>query len=91
MLRNTWTAIAYADGAFADDRTYEIELVDRIGGGDAYSAGFLYGLLTGDVAKGVVYGNAFSALKQASWGDLNFATHAEVEAQVHGAGTRIIR
>lgn len=91
VLRNTWTAIAYADGAFADDRTYEIELVDRIGGGDAYSAGFLYGLLTGDVAKGVVYGNAFSALKQASWGDLNFATHAEVEAQVHGAGTRIIR
>ncbi|MHB8398145.1 MAG: PfkB family carbohydrate kinase [Candidatus Limnocylindrales bacterium] len=91
VLRNTWTAIAYSDGAFVDDRTYELELVDRIGGGDAYAAGFLYGLLTGDVEKGVRYGNAFSAIKQASWEDFNYATMAEVEAQLHGAGSRIIR
>jgi 2-dehydro-3-deoxygluconokinase len=91
VLRNTWTAIAYADGAVVDDRVYELELVDRIGGGDAYAAGFLYGLLTGDVERGVRYGNAFSAIKQASWEDFNYATLGEVEAQLKGAGSRIVR
>jgi 2-dehydro-3-deoxygluconokinase len=91
VLHNTWTAIAYADGAIVDDRVYDLELVDRVGGGDAYAAGFLYGLLTGDVAKGVRYGNAFSALKQASWDDFNYTTLAEVEAQLKGAGSRIVR
>ncbi|HVA85352.1 MAG TPA: hypothetical protein VNF73_03425 [Candidatus Saccharimonadales bacterium] len=37
------------------------------------------------------YGNAFSAIKQASWEDFNYATLAEVEAQLHGAGSRIVR
>jgi 2-dehydro-3-deoxygluconokinase len=91
VRRNTWSAIAYSDGVFVDDRTYELELVDRVGGGDAYASGFLYGLLTGDVDKGVRYGNAFSALKQASWGDFNFATLGEVEAQLAGSGSRIVR
>jgi 2-dehydro-3-deoxygluconokinase len=91
VWRNTWTAIAYADGTFYDDRTYDIEVVDRIGGGDAYSAGFLYGYLTGDVEKGVHYGNAFSALGQTAWGDLNWATLSEVEAQLRGVGLRIAR
>ena len=91
VLRNTWTAIAYSEGRFVDDRTYDLELVDRVGGGDAYAAGFLYGLLTGDIDKGVRYGNAFSALKQASWEDFNYATRAEVEALLQGAGTRIAR
>jgi 2-dehydro-3-deoxygluconokinase len=91
VLRNTWTAIAYSDGAFVGDRTYDLELVDRVGGGDAYAAGFLYGLLIGDIEKGVRYGNAFSALKQASWEDFNYATLAEVEAQLGGSGSRIVR
>ncbi len=91
VLRNTWTAIAYADGAIVDDRVYDLELVDRVGGGDAYAAGFLYGLLTGDVHKGVRYGNAFSAIKQASWEDFNYASLNEVEAQLKGAGSRIVR
>ena len=91
VLRNTWTAIAYAGGTVVDDRTYELELVDRIGGGDAYAAGFLYGLLTGDVERGVRYGNAFSAIKQASWEDFNYATLGEVESQLQGVGSRIVR
>jgi len=91
VWRNTWTAIAYADGTFYDDVTYEIEVVDRVGGGDSYTAGFLYGYLTEGVAKGVRYGNAFSALKQTSWGDLNWTTLEEVEALLKGAGLRISR
>lgn len=91
VWRNTWTAIAYADGTFYDDVTYEIEVVDRVGGGDNYTAGFLYGYLTDGVAKGVRYGNAFSALKQTSWGDINWTTLEEVEALLKGAGLRISR
>jgi len=91
IWRNTWTAIAYANGTFYDDVTYEIEVVDRVGGGDNYTAGFLYGYLTEGVAKGVRYGNAFSALKQTSWGDLNWTTLEEVEALLKGAGLRISR
>ncbi len=62
-----------------------------IGGGDAYAAGFLYGLLTADVATGVRYGNAFSALKQTSWGDLGYATVEEVETLLRGERSRIVR
>jgi 2-dehydro-3-deoxygluconokinase len=91
VLRNTWTAIAWADGAIVDDRVYDIELVDRIGGGDAYAAGFVYGLLKADVSTGVRYGNAASALKQTMWGDLNYATLDEVEALLRGGGSRIVR
>jgi 2-dehydro-3-deoxygluconokinase len=91
VLRNTWTAIALADGVDYDDRTYDVEIVDRVGGGDAYAAGFLYGWLTGDVARGVRYGNAFSALQQTVPGDLAWVTLAEVEARLAGVGLRIAR
>lgn len=91
VLRNQWTAIAYADDEFARDRTYDIEIVDRVGGGDAYAAGFVYGLLKTDVAAAVRYGNAFSALKQATWSDFCWATRDEVEALLAGSGLRIVR
>lgn len=92
VWRNTWTAIAVdREGNVYNDRVYEIEIVDRVGGGDAYTAGFLYGYLTQGVAAGVQYGNAFSALKQTSWGDFNWATRAEVEALLKGSGLRIAR
>jgi 2-dehydro-3-deoxygluconokinase len=91
VLRNTWTAIAYADGVDYDDRTYDIEVVDRVGGGDGYASGFLFGWLTGDVSKAVRYGNAFSAVQQTIPGDLAWITVAEVEAQLSGAGLRIAR
>ncbi len=91
VWRNTWTVFAYADGTFYDDTTYDVEVVDRLGAGDAYSAGFIYGYLTGGVEKGVHYGNAFSALKHTMWGDLNWATREEVEARLKGSGLRISR
>ncbi len=86
MWRNNWTAIAYADGTIYDDMTYELELVDRVGGGDSFTAGFLYGYLTGDVQKGVKYGNATSAIKQTNPGDINWATLEEVESLAQGGG-----
>jgi 2-dehydro-3-deoxygluconokinase len=91
VLRNQWTAIAYADGEIVKDREYDIEIVDRIGGGDAYAAGFIYGYLGGDVQNGVRYGNALSALKQTTWSDFSWSTKAEVEALLGGASLRIAR
>jgi 2-dehydro-3-deoxygluconokinase len=86
MWRNDWTAIAYEDGKIYDDMTYKLELVDRVGGGDSFTAGFLYGYLTGGTEKGVKYGNATSAIKQTNPGDMNWCTHEEVESLAEGGG-----
>ncbi len=91
VLRNRWTAIAYTAGKIYDDRTYDVEIVDRVGAGDSYTAGFIYGFLTGDVEKGVKYGNAFSALKHSIPSDTNWATLQEVENLLKGGGLRISR
>ena len=92
VLRNNWTAIAYQDGKIFKDRKYEVEIVDRVGAGDSFTAGFLYGWLKEkDVQKGVQYGNAFAALKHTVPGDFNWSTKEEVENQLKGAGLRISR
>jgi 2-dehydro-3-deoxygluconokinase len=92
VWKNRWTAIAYHDGKVLRDRTYEVEIVDRVGAGDSFTAGFLYGWLKlKDVEKGVQYGNAFSALKHTLPGDFNWSTQEEAENQLKGAGLRISR
>jgi 2-dehydro-3-deoxygluconokinase len=92
VWRNNWTAIAYHEGKILRDRKYEVEIVDRVGAGDSFTAGFLYGWLKlKDVEKGVQYGNAFAALKHTVPGDFNWCTLEEVENQLKGAGLRISR
>ncbi|MHA2059644.1 MAG: PfkB family carbohydrate kinase [Candidatus Ranarchaeia archaeon] len=87
VLKNTWGAMVYRDGKVYTDRRYEIEVIDRVGGGDSFSAGLIYGYLTmDDVQKGLEFGNAFSALKHSVPGDLNYITQAEVEKLVKGSG-----
>ena len=91
VLRNRWTAIAYSAGKIYEDRTYDVEIVDRVGAGDSFSAGFIYGYLTDDVEKGLKLGNAYSALKHSIPGDTNWATLQEVENQIKSASLRISR
>jgi 2-dehydro-3-deoxygluconokinase len=92
VWKNTWTAIAFADGKIYKTRTYEVDIVDRVGGGDSFTAGFLWAWIREkDIQKGVDYGVAFSALKHSIPGDFNWCTLEEVEAQVKGAGLRIAR
>ena len=91
VLRNRWTAIAYSAGKIYEDRTYDVEIVDRVGAGDSFSAGFIYGYLTSDVEKGLKLGNAYSALKHSIPGDTNWATLQEVENQIKSASLRISR
>ena len=92
VWRNTWSAIAYADGKFYDDIKYDLEIVDRVGGGDSFSAGFIYGYLAKNTYDSAVrYGNAFSSLKQTIPGDFNWATLDEVEKLLKGASLRVAR
>jgi len=92
VWRNHWTAIAYQDGKIYKDKKYEVEIVDRVGAGDSFTAGFLYGWIKEkDVEKGVRYGNAFAALKHTVPGDFNWCSIEEVETQLKGAGLRISR
>ena len=91
MWKNNWTAIAYADGQFYADKTYEVEIVDRVGGGDSFTAGFLTGYLEDGIDRGVKLGNALAALKHSIPGDLNLSTRDEVEALLKKGGLRISR
>lgn len=91
VLRNNWSAFAYANKQFHESAKYPCELIDRVGAGDSFTAGFVYGYLTGDVQKGVDYGTAFSAIKHSIPGDLNWASLEEVETLLKGGGSRIQR
>lgn len=88
---NSWSAIAYHDGRFITDVKREVEIVDRVGGGDSFAGGFIYGYLTGDVEYGLRFGNAFSAIKHSIPGDFAWITKEEVEAVMGGAGLRVQR
>ena len=93
VWRNQWTAIAYEADTDTIHRapTYDIEVVDRVGSGDSFVGGFLYGYLTEGTSKGVRYGVGMSALKQTIPGDLCWATVEEVERVLDGGGLRIVR
>jgi len=92
VWKNNWTAIAYQEGKLFRDKKYEVEIVDRVGAGDAFTSGLLYGWLRlKDVQKGIQYGNAFAALKHTLPGDFNWSTMEEVEALLKGGGLRISR
>ena len=91
VWRNTWTAIVYAGGEVYRGPKYEIEVVDRVGAGDSFTGGFLYGYLTQGPEAGVSYGVAVSALKQTNPGDICWATVEEVERLLRGGGLRIVR
>jgi 2-dehydro-3-deoxygluconokinase len=91
VWKNTWTAIAYRDGTVFRTRSYEVEIVDRLGAGDSFAAGLIHGLLDDDVQKGLDFGVAASALKHSLPGDFAWITREEVEALLKGPGLRISR
>ena len=91
VWRNTWTAIVYANGKLFRGPKFEMEIVDRVGAGDSFAGGFLYGWLTDGPEAGVNYGVAISALAQTNPGDLCWATKAEAERLLKGGGLRIVR
>ena len=91
VWRNVVSAVGHAGGRTVQAPVYEVEIVDRLGSGDAFVAGLIDGLLDGDLEKGLAYGTAMSALKHTIPGDFPWLTRAEVEGLIQGGGLRISR
>jgi 2-dehydro-3-deoxygluconokinase len=91
VWKNTWTAMAYQQGKVFKTRSYEVEIVDRLGAGDSFAAGLIHGLLEGDLQKALDFGVAASAIKHSIPGDFAWITRQEVEAMLKGSGLRISR
>jgi 2-dehydro-3-deoxygluconokinase len=92
--RNDWGALAWSaeDGLVQATQRDDLEILDRIGGGDSFVSGMVYALLTGrNLAVAVEYGAAHGALAMTTPGDTSMATLPEVEAVVRGVGTRVQR
>lgn len=90
---NDWGAVAWMDGSFFEaTHRPRLEVFDRVGGGDSFASGLIYGLMQkGDIALAVEYGAAHGALAMTTPGDTSMATLKEVEALVRGAGARVQR
>ncbi len=90
---NDWGAIAWMGGKFYESRKYsDLEILDRVGGGDSFASGLIYGLLTsGDPQQAVDYGAAHGALAMTTPGDTSMASKDEVEKLMQGGSARVQR
>jgi 2-dehydro-3-deoxygluconokinase len=85
---NGWSALVYDGNNFYHSKKYEVRIVDRVGSGDSFASGFIYGLVTGMLmADAAEFGVAASALKHTIPGDLNHATLSEVLDLMKGDGS----
>jgi 2-dehydro-3-deoxygluconokinase len=90
---NDWTAVCRTRDAFHIGPTYDaLEIFDRVGGGDSFASGLIYGLLEGlDVERALAYGVAHGALAMTTPGDTSMASKAEVERLIAGRAPRVDR
>jgi 2-dehydro-3-deoxygluconokinase len=92
--RNDWAAIAWskASGFAESTARKELEIMDRVGGGDSFASGLIYGLMEiGDLQTAVEYGAAHGALAMTTPGDTTMVTLAEVSKLANGGSARVIR
>ena len=90
---NDWSAICWADGKiYKGIDLPNLEIFDRVGGGDSFASGLIYGLMTySDAEKAVNYGVAHGALAMTTPGDTSMASLKEVENIINGKGARVQR
>ena len=90
---NDWAALAWQDGVlYKSIERKRMEILDRVGGGDSFASGLIYGLMkTGDAKIAVEYGAAHGALAMTTPGDTSMATADEVEKLMGGASARVER
>jgi len=90
---NDWSAMCWADGKIYKAADYKgLEILDRVGGGDSFASGLIYGLMTTeDAEKAVNYGAAHGALAMTTPGDTTMASLKEVESLMNGASARVQR
>ena len=92
-LVNHWSAILWHEGKFYESRRFEsLEIEDRVGGGDGFASGVIYGILSGKgPQEAVEWGAAHGALAMSTRGDTSMVTREEVEHVVKGGSARIKR
>ena len=91
---NDWGAVAWSreDGHVQATQRDGLEILDRVGGGDSFASGLIYGLMEyGDIARAVEYGAAHGALAMTTPGDTTMASLEEVERLVAGGSARVQR
>ncbi|MBP9907659.1 MAG: sugar kinase, partial [Rhodoferax sp.] len=90
---NDWSALLYYNGElFQSMKRDNLEIYDRVGGGDGFASGLAYGFLEGKGAQAAVeYGAAHGALAMTTPGDTSMVRVEEVEAAMKGKGARVIR
>ncbi|MBN1866570.1 sugar kinase [Candidatus Sumerlaeota bacterium] len=90
---NDWGAVLYCDGEFYEAvQRPDLEIFDRVGGGDSFASGLIYGFLSGKTpGEAVNYGAAHGALAMTTPGDTTMATLSEVEKVMKGASARVAR
>ncbi|PKM93958.1 MAG: 2-dehydro-3-deoxygluconokinase [Firmicutes bacterium HGW-Firmicutes-1] len=82
---NGWSALIYNGDEFYQSKKYDIRIVDRVGGGDSFAGGLIYGLVkTGDFRYALEFAVGASALKHTIHGDFNLVTVEEVETLIKG-------
>jgi 2-dehydro-3-deoxygluconokinase len=91
LWRDRLHAIGWQNGQTIETTAMDVEVVDRIGSGDAFAAGVIDGLLADDFAAGLHTGLAFAAIKHSIRGDLPLAAKDEVQSLLRGDGLRIRR
>jgi 2-dehydro-3-deoxygluconokinase len=90
--RHSWSAIAWVEGRTIQGPVRELEVLDRVGGGDGFASGFIYGLLSGETPDTAVQlGWAHGALLTTFPGDTTMATLEQVRAFANGGSARIQR
>lgn len=91
--QNDWGAICWHDGQFFEaTHRPALEILDRVGGGDSFASGLIYGMMAfGDAQKAVEYGAVHGALAMTTEGDTTMARLKEVEKLVGGGGARVDR
>ena len=85
---NDWSALLYRDGKAYFSKEYHIHIIDRVGGGDSFGAGLIYGLINGFSAQETIeYAAAASCLKQTIELDVNLSKPSDILALVGGDGS----
>ena len=92
-LINRWSAICWANGKVYQGMQFdELEVFDRVGGGDSFASGLIYGLMTGkDIETAMDYGICHGALAMTTPGDTSMVRQKEVESLMKGANARVQR
>jgi len=90
---NDWGALLYVDGeCYEAPRRKRLEILDRVGGGDSFASGLIYGFLSGKTPREcVAYGAAHGAHAMTTPGDTTMASAAEIDKLVQGSGARVDR